>query len=284
MKQIFRKFAFVAIVVFIIVGLVSSDGITKHKHGAIAQEVDRCFMVNSSGRRVDLSRVCPDNNRETTPSPYVNLTDQQRFLIAVANKLQTIPPPGSFEYILLREYGAVFVNQDPKIKLPVRVIFSNEQETKEFQSSLIMGRVNGTNCYLQKPAAEALNRVRSQVRISLKSGSGAADCTRTFATHQRFWRKYANNRTLERVRQGQETRILRIVAPPGTSQHLMGLAVDLRGTNQKQREALYKNGWFQTVETDSPHWTYMGVPKEKLMQLGFRNKVVGGVPYWVTPL
>ncbi|NJM71981.1 MAG: peptidase M15 [Scytonema sp. RU_4_4] len=218
-------------------------------------------------------------------TPNQNLTEKERFLAAITNKLSIIPAPNTFEYILLRTYGSAFVNQMPAIKLPPKVLFTNDQETKQFQLTLTMGKVNNaSHCDLQKSAADALNQARAQVQIPLKSGYGASDCTRSFATNLRFWKKYANNNTLEQVRQGKETKILGIVAPPGASQHLWGLAIDLRVSNEAQKQALNQNGWYRTVEYDVLHWTYVGLPPEKLTEFGFQNKIVGGINYWVTPL
>lgn len=186
---------------------------------------------------------------------------------------------------MLKTYGSVFVNSEVGIKLPPKGIFANEQETQDFQSHLTMSHVDETrDCYLQKSAADALNKARKLQNIPLKSGYGSGDCTRTFNTNLRFWHKYANNQTLARVQQGKETKILGVVAPPGTSQHLWGLAIDLRLSNQKQREALYQNGWFQTVENDVPHWTYIGLLEQDLPLFGFQNKVIRGISYWLTPL
>ncbi len=148
-----------------------------------------------------------------------------------------------------------------------------------------MIKVNGTkDCYLQQTAGSALNKAKALQNIPLKSGYGSGDCTRTFTTNLRFWQKYANDRTLEKVRQGKETAILGVVAPPGTSQHLWGLAIDLRVSSQKQRQALNQNGWFQTVEGDIPHWTYLGLTEEQLPLFGFKKKVLRGIPYWLTPI
>ena len=129
-----------------------------------------------------------------------------------------------------------------------------------------------------------MNQARSQAKFWLKSGYGNSDCIRDFATTKRFWRKYANSKTLDLVKEGKETRILGVVAPPGTSQHLWGLAIDLKVNNEKQVTALNQNGWYRTVEYDVPHWTYVGYPPETLLRLGFQKKVIGGITYWVTPL
>lgn len=255
------------------------------------QKLENCSNRNSSNNKLSENSPCNHHLQKriksitTTSSSLLNFIFQKRFLKAISENLATVPQPKSLEYILLRSYGAAYVNSQPGIKLPEKLIFANEKETKEFQATLTMGKVNGTrNCYLQKPAADALNRARAQVRIPLMSRNGNINCTRSFSTTLRLWRKYANDRTLEQVRQGKETRILGVVAPPGTSQHIWGLAVDLRVTNQTQKNILNQNGWYRTVKNDTPHWTYIGYSKEELAILGFKNQVIRGVTYWLTPL
>jgi D-alanyl-D-alanine dipeptidase len=227
----------------------------------------------------------PTANPLGTPLiPDLQLNDQQRFLAAVAHKLSTIPLGHSFDYTILSAYGAVFINQDQGVKLPQKVVLDNEREAQEFQSTLAIMKVDGTrDCYLQKSATEAFHKARILQKIPLKSGF-SGDCLRNFATNLAFWRKYANNRTLDQVKSGNEREILGLVAPPGTSQHLWGLAIDLRVSNAAQRQALNQNGWFQTVEHDVPHWTYLGVSEETLRQFGLQNKIVHGLNYWLTPL
>ncbi|MEH2044935.1 D-alanyl-D-alanine carboxypeptidase family protein [Nostoc sp.] len=275
-----RKTSFISIVILMIFVLVASNEITPHKVARTAQPLNGCLSNDSL--------LCIDTSKNTTSEPFIpdpKLNPQQRFLSAIARKLPTIPQPGTYEYTLLRSYGAVFVNPDIEIKLPPKDIFANEQETQKFQATLRMGHVDGTNdCYLQKPAADALNKARTQQHIPLKSGYGSGDCTRTFNTNLKFWNKYANNQVLAKVQQGKETKILGLVAPPGTSQHLWGLAIDLHVGSKEQRKALNQNGWFQTVENDVPHWTYVGLSEENLPLFGFKKKVVQSITYWITPL
>ncbi|MBW4633938.1 MAG: D-alanyl-D-alanine carboxypeptidase family protein [Iphinoe sp. HA4291-MV1] len=291
--NVFVKTTFFYILITLIsCALVASHKITCYQLMAKFQNPESCIMIHCFENNRELTQSCmnvPQKAISPTPShplnPNKNLTYKERFLAAITDNLPMIPAPNTFEYILLRAYGSVFVNQKPEIKLPQKVVFTNEQETKQFQSTLILSKVNGTsNCYLQKLATDALNRARTQVQIPLKSGYGTSDCTRSFATNLRFWQKYANNNTLEQVRQGKEIKILGVVAPPGASQHIWGLAVDLRVSNEVQKQALNQNGWYQTVENDIPHWTYVGLSEEKLTELGFQNKVVRDITYWVTPL
>ena len=65
---------------------------------------------------------------------------------------------------------------------------------------------------------------------------------------------------------------------------MWGLAVDLTVFNAEQRTALNQNGWFQTVQNDVPHWTYLGWDQESLQKFGLQKKTVRGITYWVTPI
>ncbi|MBD2500885.1 M15 family metallopeptidase [Anabaena azotica] len=280
MKVIKKELKFITLFILIIFTLVASNQINYSTSMNNNQTLNAC-VTNGTVACYELYEkpILP------TPSPNIPQTEQERFLSAIATHFPTVPQPGSYEYILLRAYGAAFIDPDPTVKFPPKVVFNNEPETQAFQSTLAMDKITGTNnCYLQKSAAAALNKARSQQNIPLKSGYGASDCTRNYATNLRFWRKYANRNTLDKVREGKETAILGVVAPPGASQHLWGLAIDLRVSNAKQRQALYDNGWFQTVENDVPHWTYLGVNADNLPTLGLKNKVVRGISYWLTPI
>ena len=216
--------------------------------------------------------------------PDQQLDNQQRFLATIANKIPKIPQVDTFEYTLLRSYGTVFINQQSEIKLPSKVILDNEIETQSFQDTIRIALVDGTQeCFLQKTAAAALTKAKNVEKIPLKSGY-AGDCLRSFATNLRFWNKYANTETLTRVIAGKETKILGLVAPPGTSQHLWGLAIDLQVSTPAQRQALNQNGWFQTVVNDLPHWTYLGWSEDDLPKFGLQQKIIQGIKYWVTPI
>jgi len=280
MKRLIKGLKFIFVSGLMIFTLVASNGINDSEIFRNNQTLNACVINNSiSCLEIYKKPILP------TPLPRPPQTEQERFLSAIATNLPEIPQPNSYEYILLRAYGAAFVDPDPTVKFPSRVVFNNEQETQIFQTNLTMEKITGTsNCYLQQSAALALNKARSQQNIPLKSGYGASDCTRNYATNLRFWKKYANKYTLDKVREGKETAILGVVAPPGASQHLWGLAIDLRVSNAKQRQALYDNGWFQTVENDIPHWTYLGVNADNLPNLGLKNKVVRGISYWLTPI
>jgi hypothetical protein len=81
---------------------------------------------------------------------------------------------------------------------------------------------------------------------------------------------------------GRTRSILTSTAPPGTSQHLMLIAFDVtEHWNPDVRGALNRNGWFQTVIDDPPHFTYLGFPEAELPSRGLTAVAKGGHVYWI---
>jgi diphthamide synthase (EF-2-diphthine--ammonia ligase) len=81
--------------------------------------------------------------------------------------------------------------------------------------------------------------------------------------------------------------ILSSVAAPGASQHLSLVAFDLAEYKSKECEqVLGENGWFRTVVSDLPHFTYLGRPQSELPDQGLIEIVRmhdGGVYRFWTP-
>jgi hypothetical protein len=76
--------------------------------------------------------------------------------------------------------------------------------------------------------------------------------------------------------------ILYSVAAPGASQHLAMLAFDAAEfTNAAVRATLARHGWFQTVRSDLPHFTFLGVREKELPDLGLRRLVEYGQTFWL---
>jgi hypothetical protein len=68
--------------------------------------------------------------------------------------------------------------------------------------------------------------------------------------------------------------ILQSVAAPGASQHLSMLAFDVAEFNDSSAEALMaSNGWYRTVLSDLPHFTYLGHQESALSGLGLEQVV-----------
>src|SRR5262249_15642145 len=68
--------------------------------------------------------------------------------------------------------------------------------------------------------------------------------------------------------------ILQSVAAPGASQHLSMLAFDLAEFDDRTAEAVMAaNGWYRTVLSDLPHFTYLGHSESLLPETGLERVV-----------
>jgi hypothetical protein len=76
--------------------------------------------------------------------------------------------------------------------------------------------------------------------------------------------------------------ILYSIAAPGTSQHIAMLAFDVNEfENPRIREIMAKHGWFQTVLSDLPHFTFLGLKEKDLPKRGLRSVEVNGQVFWI---
>lgn len=76
--------------------------------------------------------------------------------------------------------------------------------------------------------------------------------------------------------------ILYSIAAPGTSQHIAMLAFDVNEfENPRVREIMAKHGWFQTVLSDLPHFTFLGLKEKDLPKNGLRSIEVNGQVFWI---
>jgi hypothetical protein len=76
--------------------------------------------------------------------------------------------------------------------------------------------------------------------------------------------------------------IIYSVAPPGASQHLSLLAFDVAEfNNERVREILASYKWYQTVTSDLPHFTFLGVPERELSGLGLKRVENSGRRFWL---
>ncbi len=76
--------------------------------------------------------------------------------------------------------------------------------------------------------------------------------------------------------------ILYSIAAPGTSQHLAMLALDVEQfADERVRRILARHGWFQTVKSDLPHFTYLGLEEKDLPARGLRPVISGKQLFWI---
>jgi hypothetical protein len=221
---------------------------------------------------------------------------------------------------IMEEYGALYLASE-KVRVPPVCMFRSEQEVQSFQNQVSpkSSKVGGITIELQTAAMDALIAAREEAKqAGLKITPRGGDAARRtyydtlklwdsrFQPALNYWKSkgklsaqdVSHLRSLsikEQVREvlALEKRgiyfstnfsksILYSVAAPGTSQHLSMLALDVvEYGNKRVREILARHGWFQTVKSDQPHFTYLGVNETELMSLGLRSVTVGGQVFWI---
>jgi hypothetical protein len=76
--------------------------------------------------------------------------------------------------------------------------------------------------------------------------------------------------------------VLYSIAAPGTSQHIAMLAFDANEfLDARVREIMAAHGWFQTVLSDLPHFTYLGLTQADLPGRGLKLVVVNSQKFWI---
>ncbi len=229
-------------------------------------------------------------------------------------------PVNDAELLLLKEYGAVYVARGGATP-PHKIVFKDEADVNAFQSGLKRTSTNigGTTVELQTAAMTALLDARAEAKKNNLSISprGADSARRGYDQTVSLWASRVNPGFVYWTGKGRVTaaeakrikalspfeqvpEILKLeedniffaksldksiiysVAPPGTSQHLSMLALDVKEfENAKVREILARHGWFQTVSSDLPHFTYLGVPQKDLPSLGLKQVTNSGRIFWV---
>jgi hypothetical protein len=222
---------------------------------------------------------------------------------------------------ILEEYGALFLASAQVITPPVIVFTSQEHVLSfQSQLSIASAQMADTTIELQQAALEALLEARKEANsegldITPRGGSEAArrdynDTVRLWTSRVlpalEHWTKLERltDEEAERIRSlsplDQLERIVELeeqgiffskdlkksifysVAPPGTSQHLSMLAFDVTEfKNKRVRQILARHGWFQTVQSDLPHFTYLGIEETELSHNGLKRVDVDGQIFWI---
>jgi hypothetical protein len=221
---------------------------------------------------------------------------------------------------MLAEYGAMFVAEGVRLP-PVCLFEDEEEvERFQREAGWRAEVIDGARVELQPAAMEALVRARAEAAsagldITPRGGSEAG--RRGFADSVRLWRSRCDPaldywcaagrlaaETADHVR-ALPTReqvaavleleragiffstdftksILHSVAAPGASQHLAMLAFDATEfRDPRVRRLLARHGWFQTVLSDLPHFTYLGLAEAELPARGLRRVVMHEQEFWI---
>lgn len=221
---------------------------------------------------------------------------------------------------IFKEYGAIFVSNGTMLPGKCIFTGDADLQDYQVRVKNLTTSIGGVQIQLQKPAMEAFLKARREaatknLQISVRGGSLAAK--RSYQDTVRLWnsrfspalahwvrgRKITvkeaaaarNSNIREQVEKVLEWEqkglffskdltksILFSVAAPGASQHNFMLALDIEQyANKEVRKILAENGWFQTVKSDLPHFTYLGVKESDLPALGLKSEASGAQKFWI---
>jgi hypothetical protein len=222
---------------------------------------------------------------------------------------------------VLHDYGAMFVGTDQILPPPLCVFTSEDQvERFQKEAGWARGEFGAAVIELQPAAMTALLQARDVARtkgLEISPRDGAEAARRSYADTVRLW----NSRFLpaldhwtrvdrlseaqaERLRnlpiQEQVPEVLKLekegiffskdlsksvlysIAAPGTSQHIAMLACDANEfLDQRVRQILAQHGWFQTVLSDLPHFTFLGLAEAELPGRGLKSVEVNSQNFWI---
>ncbi len=222
---------------------------------------------------------------------------------------------------ILEEYGAIFLAVKKVTPPPVCVFTAEEQVTRfQEAAGFTRETIADAEIELQPEAMKALLKARAEAQeenLEVTPRGGAEAARRNYEDTLRLW----DTRFLPALEywlgQGRITaeQVLRLrnlplhdqiaevleleksglffskdlsksilysIAAPGTSQHVAMLALDVTEfDNPRVREILAKHGWFQTVLSDLPHFTFLGLKQKDLPKHGLKSVEADGQIFWI---
>jgi hypothetical protein len=222
---------------------------------------------------------------------------------------------------ILEEYGAVYLATKKVTPPPVCVFTHEDQVTRFQERAGIDAELIGFDeIELQPEALKQLRKAREEAKkegLDITPRDGAEAARRNYEDSVRLWNSRFDPALQYWLSQGRLTAeqverlrglalsqqiaevlelekvgiffskdlsksILYSIAAPGTSQHIAMLAFDVNEfENPRVREIMAKHGWFQTVLSDLPHFTFLGLKEKDLPKNGLRSVEVNGQVFWI---
>lgn len=222
---------------------------------------------------------------------------------------------------VLEEYGAIFVATEEVLVPPVCIFMSEEEVQRFQNRAGVLAKVIGEVVIELQPAAmRSLLAARVEAHrqgIDITPRGGAEAARRSYADTLRLWNsrimpaldhwtgcdRLSNDQAamvaclephqqiahvLELERAGLffskdfSKSVLYSVAAPGASQHLSMLAFDAAEfRDERVRHILARHGWFQTVVSDLPHFTFLGRREPELPELGLQRVEAAEQVFWI---
>jgi hypothetical protein len=231
------------------------------------------------------------------------------------------PPSDPVARRILEEYGAVFVATKKVLPPPVCIFTTEDQVTRfQDEAGFDEEQIGFDVIELQPEALKQLRKAREQAQkegLDITPRDGAEAARRNYGDSVRLWNsrflpaldywlsqgrltadQVARLKSLSLSQQIAEVlelekvgiyfskdlskSILYSIAAPGTSQHIHMLAFDVNEfENPRVREIMAEHGWFQTVLSDLPHFTFLGLKEKDLPKNGLRSLEVNGQLFWI---
>ena len=231
------------------------------------------------------------------------------------------PPSDPVARRILEEYGAIFLADKKVTPPPVCVFTNEEQVTRfQAAAGSEVETFGYDEIELQPEALKKLKKAREEAQkegLDITPRDGAEAARRNYEDSVRLWNSRFEPALDYWLSQGrltaeQVTRlrslplyeqiaevlelektgiyfskdlsksILYSIAAPGTSQHIAMLAFDVNEfENPRIREIMAKHGWFQTVLSDLPHFTFLGLKEKDLPKHGLRSLEINGQVFWI---
>jgi hypothetical protein len=222
---------------------------------------------------------------------------------------------------ILEDYGAMFLATRKVKAPPVCIFTSEAEVTKfQEEAHYVTENIEGADVELQPEAMKQLLKAREQALkegLNITPRDGAEAARRSYEDSYQLWNtrfmpaldywlqqgrlteeQVARLKTLPLHQQIAEVlelerdgiyfskdlskSILYSIAAPGTSQHIAMLAFDVNEfDNARVREILADRGWFQTVLSDLPHFTFLGLKEKDLPKNGLKSVEVDGQTFWI---
>jgi hypothetical protein len=231
------------------------------------------------------------------------------------------PPSDTVARRVLEDYGAMFLANMKVTPPPVCVFTSDEEvEEFQERAGYTSEMIGLDQVELQPEAMKELLKAREEAQkenLDITPRDGAEAARRSYEDSLQLWQTRflpalnywltqgrITEEQVERLKglplRGQITEVLELekrgiyfskdlsksilysIAAPGTSQHIAMLAFDVNEfDNPRVREILGKHGWFQTVLSDLPHFTFLGLKEKDLPKHGLKRTEVDGQTFWI---
>jgi hypothetical protein len=222
---------------------------------------------------------------------------------------------------VLHDYGAMFVGSDDILPPPSCVFASEDQVSEfQNAAGVTAATIGDAVIELQPAAMKALVEARAAAQaegLDITPRDGAEAARRSYADTVRLWNSrflpaldhwtdvgrlpaeeadrlralpinQQVSEVLELEKQGiffsqdLAKSVLYSIAAPGTSQHIAMLAFDANEfLDARVRETMAERGWFQTVLSDLPHFTFLGLPESELLQRGLKPVEANNQKFWI---